>query len=274
MRLKQRLRHFLTEFELSYLNNSYDIIGDIAVTSIAEPLWQRRQLVGTAILSSNNRIKTVLARTGSYQGKARTTSFTCIVGQDRTTTMHMEHGLKLFVDLAETYFSPRMGVERQRIAKLIQPDEHILVMFSGIAPLPLAIANTGRCSSITAIEANPDAHACAVRNLALNKAADTINVIHGDVGEVIPNLPTTFDRVVMPHPHGAVTFIPEALSVLRRGGWLHWYCFHEKDGQEELMRSLARHCATESRAVKYGTTHLCGHCGRQTYRVCVDGCIL
>lgn len=274
MRLKQRLRPFLTEFELPYLNNSYDIIGDIAVTSIAEPLWQRRQLVGTAILSSNNRIKTVLARTGSYQGEARTASFTCIAGEDRTTTMHIEYGVKLLVDLAQTYFSPRMDVERQRIAELIQPGEHILVMFSGIAPLPLAIAHTGRCSAITAIEANPDAHACAVRNLALNKAADTINVINGDVRQVIPSLPTRFDRVVMPHPHGAGNFIPEALSVLRRGGWLHWYCFREKDGQEELMRSLARHCATESRAVKYGTTHLCGHCGRQTYRVCVDGCIL
>ena len=101
--------------------------------------------------------------------------------------------------------------------------EDVLVMFSGVGPLPIRIAKRLKNVHITAVELNPHAHNYCVENIHLNRVADRIEAIRGDVREVCPGLGRLYDRIVMPLPRGAYVFLDVAVPLLKDGGVLHLY---------------------------------------------------
>jgi len=76
---------------------------------------------------------------------------------------------------------------------------------------------------VTSVEINPYAHNYCVENIHLNKVADQVYALRGDVREVCPKLGATFDRILMPLPKGAHKFLDVAIPLLRDGGVLHFY---------------------------------------------------
>ncbi len=273
MDLKKALRHALDDDELSCLVRSYDLIGDIAVTIVPPELDHREQLIGETILALNKRIRVVARRVGNYHGEYRTLPLSVIAGEDRLLTTHREFGVLLTVDLRHTYFSPRSGNERKRIADLIAGPEQILVMFSGIAPYPLMFAKHSPATAIIGIEKNRRAHDLALINRQRNKAVDAITLLHGDVRTVVPSLATTFDRIVMPLPGPAGEFVDLALSMLRSGGSLHLYDFKPRDRFADttaLLRTVADRCG---RSVVAEKIVVCGHNSPTSYRICADAVI-
>ena len=72
-------------------------------------------------MSTSKSIKTVIAPISDVEGEFRTRRFRHVAGEVRTTTTHKEHGLRYQVDLQRAYFTPRLGTERLRIARLVGP---------------------------------------------------------------------------------------------------------------------------------------------------------
>ena len=60
-------------------------------------------------------------------------------------------------------------------------------------------------------------------NVRINKVADRVTPILGDVREICPRLGVTFDRVLMPLPKGAHEFLDIAIPMVKKEGILHFY---------------------------------------------------
>lgn len=270
MKLKDALRDELTEHELELLVRAYDVVGDIAITIIPPELESRESLIGRAILRLHKNIRVVAKRCGHYDGELRTISLAVIAGENRKETECKEHGVRFCLNPEKVYFSVRSSNERKRLATLVQPDEDILVMFSGIGAFPLVIAGNSRAGKIVGIEKNPYAHAYAVRNLAINRKISNVTFLEGDVVDVLPTLGVQFDRIVMPLPGSGDIFLGSALRSLKQNGRLHFYDFQPAGRFGDSAEKIIRACAGNSRALVGSRTVVCGHCSPRTYRICVD----
>ena len=270
MKLKDLLRDTLSNDELNYLVQGYDLVGDIAITIIPAELVHRQRLIGEAIMATNKRIQVVAKRAGIHQGEFRTIPLTIIAGQRRKETLHVEYGVRLLVNPELVYFSVRSGSERKRVADQVRPGEDVLVMFSGIAPYPLLINEVSRASSILGIESNPRAHEYALKNLELNKAKESVTLFGGDVSEVVPELDRIYHRVIMPLPTAAVDYLPLALDHLLPGGTIHLYDFQSTDSSHSPPSTVAEVCHSAGRKVVQTNSIACGHTSPGIDRVCFD----
>jgi tRNA (guanine37-N1)-methyltransferase len=269
-RLKEALRGHLTGEELQLLVQSYDVVGDIAIIIIPDALLAKKGLIAGAILALHKNIRVVARRAGIYDGEFRTLPLEIIGGEERKETVHREHGVRFLLNPETVYFSVRNSSERQRLASLVRDRERVLVLFSGIGPYPLIIGRANPACRVIGVEKNPVAHAYALKNLGYNKKIGNVEFFEGDARFVVPALGMTFDRIVMPLPKSAETFLGLALQFLQRPGWLHFYDLQEKgniDGSIEKIRSACRQAAG---SVVSAEVTICGHCSPRLYRICVD----
>ncbi len=270
MTLKEALAQYLSEEELGHLVRSYDIVGDIAIIIIPDELVKKEHLIGKAILDLNKNVKVVLKRDGIYQGEFRQIPLKVIAGENRKETICKENGVRLALDPEQVYYSVRSSGERKRIASLVAPGENVLVMFSGIGPFPLVISKLSQAETIVGVEKNPVAHAFGVKNVRLNKKLKNVQLISGDVGTVLPELKTMFDRIVMPLPKSAHLFVANAVEHLSRNGWLHYYELLKKEDVSQAINKVEEIITKLGRTVASHNAVVCGHCGPTLYRICID----
>ena len=270
MKLKDLLKDKLSSTELNRLVQGYDLVGDMAITIIPPELSHRQELIGEKILDTNKRINVVAKRDGFYQGEYRTVPLTIIAGEQRKETLHSEFGIRLLVNPELAYFSVRSGAERKRVADLVQPNENVLVLFSGVAPYPLMIDKYSKAASIVGIESNPQAHGYALHNRKLNKAEKRVRLHCGNVSDVVPQLDGGFHRIVMPLPTGAIEFLPLALESLLPLGTIHYYDFQPLDEYEASLAAIQKVCRAAGREVIHKESFICGHTSPGVKRICLD----
>jgi len=270
MKLKEVLASQLSDNELKHLIGGYDLVGDIAIVIIPHALEARERLIGAAILAANRNIRVVAKRAAGYGGEFRTLPLTIIAGEDRTDTEVREFGIRLCLDVREVYFSVRSGNERRRIASLVQPGENVLVLFSGIGPYPLMISRYSMAEKIVGVEKNPVAHDYGLLNLRLNKKLMNIELIRGDVRDVLPRFTSRFDRLVMVLPKSGEDFLHAALRVLKPESWLHFYDMQDKGSLAKSVTKVDAVCRAANRQLLDADVTTCGHCAPHLYRICVN----
>lgn len=280
---------------------SFDVIGDIALLhTMPEGDLDSRRQVGEAIMRKNKAIKLCVARTCNLEGIERaagSSGMTILAGIDRSPliTTHTEYGTMCVVDLEHTFFSPRMGQERIRICQQVARGEDVLVLFAGVGMEALQIASRTEATSVVAVELNSKAVECARRGhrrLQRSKsikcvgAADRLNIIEGDVLEVLPTMAkASFDRILAPRPkEGALDgdlggadsgaqFLDAMLPLLKEGGELHWYDFcadWEFPACERTQKTI--HDACERAGLTMTVIHVAnaGSVAMRQLRVCMD----
>lgn len=270
MGLKKLLKGQLSSTELRYLVRGYDLVGDMAITIIPPELLHRQKIIAEAILETNKKIKVVAKRDGNYQGQFRTIPLTIIGGEKRKETLHVEFGVRLLLNPELVYFSVRSGSERRRVAGLVDHGEDVLVMFSGIAPYPLIIHRFSQANTIVGIESNPKAHEYGVRNLALNKVKDSVELYCGDVDNVVPRLESSYHRIIMPLPSSSKDYIPLALSHLKPKGAIHFYDFQPVGNVSGSLQTLKELVRLAGREIVQHQSLICGHTSPGTNRICLD----
>ncbi|CAD5245031.1 tRNA (guanine(37)-N1)/4-demethylwyosine(37)-methyltransferase Taw22 [Thermococcus camini] len=215
----------LSEEELKHLRR-YDIVGDIAIIQVPRELSHRVDDIVWGLRKVHPFIR-VVAQKGFHEGAFRIREYSIIWGERRLETVHKENGVRIKVDLSKAFFNPRMKGERYRLAQLVRDGERILIPFAGVLPYALVIARYKRVK-ITAVELNREAYELGLENIELNRERlrGEIEFIHGDVFDVLPELPA-HDRVISPTPRGVDAL---ALTLDRAEKWLHYYDFvHEAD---------------------------------------------
>lgn len=224
-KLRELLSDVLTKEELENLITSYDIVGDIAIIEVPEELQKKEMKIADAILKTNKRIKVVAKKLGRVESEFRIRPLKVIAGENRTETVHIEHGCRMRLDVRKVYFSVRLSHERKRIAEQVKPSENILVLFAGVGPFPLVIAKKQPNTKIVAIELNPEAVRYMKENININRIKNIL-VEEGDARKVVLEKYKGFaDRIVMPLPRSADKFLDVAFAGARDNCTVHIYGF-------------------------------------------------
>ncbi|ADT83596.1 tRNA (guanine(37)-N1)-methyltransferase Trm5b [Thermococcus barophilus] len=223
----------------SLLPSSFDIIGDIAVIELSEELMEYGKQIGEAILKVHKHIKAVFAKGSAVSGEFRIRQLIHLAGEKRTETLHRENGIKLKLDVAKVYFSPRLATERMRIFKKAKEGEIVFDMFAGVGPYSILLAKKVRL--VFACDINPWAVKYLEENKRLNKTPNVIPIL-GDVRKVAGQIKA--DRVIMNLPKFAHEFLREAMLSVKSGGIIHYYGFSHEDDlfgkHEEKIKTVAR----------------------------------
>ncbi len=264
--LKKALKNKMSGRELAALKTAFDTVGSVAILEIDEELRGKEKLIAETLLGINPSIKTVLRKDAKHEGVFRTQKLKWLAGKKTKKAVHRENSVVLALELEKVYFSPRLSNERKRIAEQVRKGENVLVMFSGCGPYTCVIAKNAEAKKVVGVEINPVAHKYAEINKEKNRLRNVENYL-GDAREVVPALKERFDRVVMPLPVGAESFLDVALKAAKPNAVIHFYDFlEEKDIPQAAVKKVRKACpkAKILRVVR------CGQFAPRTYRVCVD----
>ncbi|MDI6886446.1 MAG: class I SAM-dependent methyltransferase family protein [archaeon] len=229
MKLKEALKGVLDENELTKLIKSYDLIGDVIIIRIPYEVYSKREIIAETLHKIYPRVRTIAAVPlyAHTDELYRTRDVQVIWGDENLETTHRESGCSFKVDLKHVFFSPRLSYERMRVAQKVLPTETIINTFSGVGCFSILIAKMQPQTKIYSIDVNPYAYEYMKENVALNKVKGTVIPILGDASEELEKLEGVADRVIMPLPEHAHSFLPLAARALksgeRGGGVIHYY---------------------------------------------------
>ncbi|HIH12045.1 TPA: class I SAM-dependent methyltransferase family protein [Candidatus Woesearchaeota archaeon] len=268
--IDELLKTKLTPHQFSLLPRSQEIIGTILILEIPPELHPQEKMIAEAYLQSHPHVTTVVKKSDIHGGIFRTRKVKIIAGKRSKETVHMESGVKMKLHLEKTYFSARSSNERLRIARQVKPNELILVMFSGIAPYPLVLAKHSPAQKIYGVEFNPLAHQYALENVILNNLDPKIIIYRGDVRIVLPKIPVTFDRIIMPLPKTGDQFLGLALSKAKKSSIIHLYDFIDEESIPSQKRAIQALAASFQHRVAVRNVVTCGQFSPKLWRVCFD----
>jgi tRNA (guanine37-N1)-methyltransferase len=274
--LKTVLEGKLAPEEIALVYKSYDVIGDIAVIRVPDQLLSMSSTIAKALMMQHKHVKAVWRQSSPVAGDFRLRELELVSGERRTDTVHKEHGCLFKVDIKECYFSPRLGYERLRIARMVKDNEVVVNMFAGVGCYSITIAKHSKAARIYSVDINPVAVKYMHENVLLNKVVDRVVPIEGDARTVVENkLKNTADRVLMPLPERAYEYLGSALSALKpQRGWVHYYAFeHAEKGENPVEKARTKVLESMQRQNVKVELHL-GRIVRQTgpnwYQVAID----
>ncbi len=219
------------EQEKDLAPRAFDSLGDIAIVKIPPALEGKARDVGEA-LRRFLQARAVFHDRGVV-GEFRTRDLVRIAGEGGTETTVHENGVRLTVDPAKAYYSPRLGAERARMVKMFQPTDHVVDLFGGVGPLAVQAAQVCRT---TCVDLNPEACRLATINADQNKV--DVDVICGDAKQVAATLDPA-DHIIMNLPHGAWDFLDAAAPAVKPGGQIHFHAIVDDDDMEPTRRLSA-----------------------------------
>ncbi len=192
----------------------FEVVGDVAILDSPD------RENAAAIMTVHKNVNTVISPLTPVEGEYRTRRFQHVAGERKTVTVHKEHGLRYRIDLENAYFTPRLGTERLRIAKLVRPGDVVFDMFAGVGPFALSIAKRG--AKVVAVDKNPEAVRLMRENARLNRI-DEIEILEGDASTMAERYENFADHVIMNLPHTAHDFLEHAIRIAKDGGVVHYY---------------------------------------------------
>jgi tRNA (guanine37-N1)-methyltransferase len=221
-----------------HIPKAFDVIGDIVVIDIPEELFSFKREFGEALLSLFPSINSVYRKASAVTGELRIREIEHLSGEEKCETVHIEHGVKIIVNVCNSYFSPRLGHEHKRIADSAQEGEIVIDLFTGVGSFPLHIARSNACT-VHAIDINKEALKCLEKSVEINKLKGMIIPTHGDCRVVAVTLPKA-DRIIMNLPGKAHDYIDVACEIAKPGAIIYFYQFVSvSDSKEEMEKTLS-----------------------------------
>ncbi|PTD93917.1 class I SAM-dependent methyltransferase family protein [archaeon SCG-AAA382B04] len=232
--LEEALKYKLSEEELEKVPSSFDVLGDIAVVELPQALFDKKELIGKALMKVHKNLNTVLLQKSPVTGEYRVRDLEVIAGEQNTHTIHKEYGCRYKIDLSKVFFSPRLSHEREKVMNQVKPKEVIFDMFAGVGPFSILIAKKKDPKKVYAVDKNKESVRLLKKNLELNKVKDKVEPIHGDIRDITPKYKNSSDRAIMNLPFKSGSFLDEAITLLKeKGGIIHYYDIREEENLYE-----------------------------------------
>ena len=190
----------------------YKKIGDILILDNKEKFEDLKQL------AEKHHVKTIM-QINHIEGTKREPNYKILYGSE-TETVNKENGCLFKLDLSKVMWSKGNVNERLRIAKLVENNERIIDMFSGIGYFSIPIAVHANPKKIVSIEINPNSYYYLKENIKLNK----INTITPVLGDCINETPKyKADRIIMGYVKTTHHYLKTAVDSLCEGGIIHYH---------------------------------------------------
>ena len=241
--IKDALKDKFKEEYLELIPTSYDIVGDIAIIEIDDVLSLNESIlsnikreIACALTLVNKNVKSVYEKRSEIKGSYRVRDLKHLYGEKNTSTVHKENDCIFNVDIATTFFTPRLVFERERIASSnIKRTETIIDLFAGVGPFSVQIAKNHDVT-LHSFDVNPHAYNQLKKNVKLNKFKGEIFTYNIDVKDLLTPgnklgklLKNKADRIIMNLPERSLEFIDVSCFLMKKaGGILHNYQFCEK----------------------------------------------
>ena len=241
--LKKLLKGVLADEDLEKVYSSFDMIGDIAIVKIPDSLLTKKNVIGEVILQSIKNLKTVFLQKSSVSGEYRLRGLEVIAGYEKYVTYYREYGCKFLVNVATSYFSPRLSTERLRISNLVSPGEIVVNMFAGVGTFSVIMAKKHQIK-VYNIDSNLDAYILSIMNSKINRLKDRVFSIHGDSQEILRSnsFKDRIDRVLLPLPERAHEFVDISIDCLKpSGGHLHFFSHTKSDTKAGVVQTSEAH---------------------------------
>ena len=271
------LENKLSPTRLKHAPRAIDFMGDIAIVEVPDELSEYKEEIGQAILKSNKKTVTVLAKSGVVEGVYRIRDLEVIAGENKTTTKYKEYDCLYHIDVTKAFFSPRLATEHNRVALLVKEGETVVDLFAGIGPFVIPIAKKQKNVQVYAIDINPNAVALLRQNILLNRVENQVVPIFGDARETVKQkLLGKADKVIMNLPETALEFVDVACEAIKpEGGIIHYYCFVKSSNPLQIAKNeLAKAVNQNKRKVKsFLFAKTVREVAPYTYQVVVDALI-
>jgi tRNA (guanine37-N1)-methyltransferase len=235
------------------ITKSFDIFGDIALIEIPEDMEKIEKKIAKAVMQVHPSIKVVAKKTGPISGEYRVRKLKVIAGEKRTHTFHKESGCVFHVDVARSYYSPRLSFERLRISSLVKPGEKVFVPFAGVGPFAIIIAKQHPDVEVYANELNPDAFKSMEENIRINKVPN-VKAYPGNAKEFAKKFKGMADRITMPLPMSSREFLDSAFLLANKGCIVHFYIFEKSE--EDAVEIVKDYASKIKRKIKIISTRI------------------
>jgi tRNA (guanine37-N1)-methyltransferase len=244
---------------------AYDQMGDIIIVKVPEELRSRAADLGSALLRFH-KARAVFHDDG-VTGPFRLRQLSLIAGSGTPETTVSENGLRFHIDPSQAYFSPRLATERAREAALVQPGEHVVDLFGGVAPFAVQAARRG--ATVDCVDLNPAAIALARKNADEAKVSDRVAFHVGDARLVAATLAPA-DRIAMNLPHAAKDFLDVAAQLAKPGATVHYHEMLPPARADERGRELVHRFDKLGRRVEVGASRVVRNYSPQDAHIVFD----
>lgn len=249
--LKETLKMIIPSEYHNLLPRAFDIIGNIAIIELNRkeqtPLRPYINKIGQTLLENHPNIKSVYEKASDIEGIYRTRKFDLITGINNTETIHKENFSKFHVDIEQTFFSPRLAYERQRVANLdakFNLNGIIWDVFCGVGPFVIQISKQDPKSQCIGTDINCRAIELAIKNMELNKIGGKIEFYCQDIKEIstfptFTNLHHNISRFIMNLPEKSIQFLKYLIPFIKKdGSLLHIYQFNNKNNPIQEAKEI------------------------------------
>lgn len=250
----ERLAH-LPAAARALLPSAFDVVGHVLIVKVPDELRAHERDIAQALLETTPRVRTVVHDEG-VTGELRVRALRLLAGEPATATEMVEHGVRIRVDPATCYFSPRLATERRRVAALVAPGERVVDLMGGVAPFALVIAKHSEAARVDSVDLNAAAVAFARENAKINRLEERVFVHHADARAWAEKHPRVADRVITNLPHSAHAFTEDALRVLKDEGVWHYHCIQPDDALGRHLAEIASRAADVGRALRVAGTRV------------------
>ncbi len=261
--LEALLKGKLPKETIARVSKRFDIIGTVAVLELNGLSKAEELIVAEALRTLYPHLTAVAKKTGIIENEYRVRPVELIIGES-TRTLYTEFGVRMKLDVAKVYFSPRLATERLRIAEQVRPHERVLVMFAGAGPYALLIAKKQPLAKVAGVELNQAGVDYFKQNILLNHQNGRVEALEGDVRTVVPTL-GKFDRIVMPLPKDAGDFLDVAVSAAAPNAVVHFYGFAAKEDLFSAAEEKLKNAGFE-----VFEKRICGNIGPGQFRIVLD----
>lgn len=201
-----------------HLPSSFDVIGTKALLKLPKELEGHEIELGEAILKANPSLDSVFVDRGVY-GELRTRTVRAVAGTGVTETVVTEYGLKFRLDVAKTFYSPRLASERRNVSSTIMPGERVLDMFAGVGPFSLHAARSAYMGHVVSLDINPYAVSYLKENAAMNNLCN----VEAHMRDASTFSGEGFNRIIMNLPSRSSEFLEHAARLLLEEGTIEYY---------------------------------------------------
>ncbi|KAM0681185.1 hypothetical protein GINT2_000379 [Glugoides intestinalis] len=200
--------------------SAYEMIGDIIHLNLTEEQHEYKQIIADVIFFKTN--KTVINKTGKIEETFRFYHSEVLAGTQSLITIHIENGIRFFLDLGKVYWCSRLQTERLRILNMIEKHQVVCDPFCGVGPHVLPAIKKGASSLCN--DLNPFAIECLKRSLEINKlTCDFIeNMDAGDF--LVKNVHKRVHHFIFNLPEYSLDYI-KYTEKFHDDFWLHVFFF-------------------------------------------------